>query len=83
MEKQMATRAHKAMMKRNEWAPGSSGNLFAPVEYGTEVHGGWKKSSALGNVAKAGLGLGLAAALVYVLRTPGGERRREQEIPAA
>lgn len=83
MEKQMATRAQKAMMERNEWAPDSSGNLFAPVEYGTEVRGGWKKSSALSSVAKAGLGLGLAAGLAYLLRTPGVERRREEKIPAA
>jgi short-subunit dehydrogenase len=83
MEKQMATRAHKAMMERNEWAPDSSGNLFAPVEYGTEVHGGWKKSSALGNVIRAGLGLGLSAGLIYLFRAPRGEPRQEEKIPAA
>jgi short-subunit dehydrogenase len=83
MEKQMATRAHKAMMQRNEWAPESSGNLFAPVEYGTEVRGGWRKSSVLSRVIKTGLGIGLSAGVIYLLRSPRGESRQEKEAPAA
>jgi len=83
MEKQMAKRAHKAMMERNSGAAESSGNLFAPVEYGTEVRGGWRKGSGLSTATKAGLGIGLSAGLIYLLTSPAGERRRQQEAPAA
>jgi short-subunit dehydrogenase len=83
MEKKMAMRAHKAMMERKERAPDSSGNLFAPVEYGTEIRGGWRKSSVLSSVIKAGLGMGLSAGLIYLFRSPRGLGRQEEEAPAA
>lgn len=83
MEKKMAMRAHKAMMERNERAPDSSGNLFSPVEQGTEVRGGWRKSSVLSSVIKAGLGMGLSAGLIYLLRSPRRVGRQQEEAPAA
>jgi short-subunit dehydrogenase len=43
MERQMATRAHKAMMQQQERASDSPGNLFVPSLTGTGVRGGWRR----------------------------------------
>ncbi len=58
MAKQMARRAHKAMMQEQERASDSPGNLFAPSLTGTGVRGGWRRRSLLKQSA------GTAAAVI-------------------
>jgi short-subunit dehydrogenase len=82
LERQMARRTHKATIEKSEPAPDTEGNLFAPVEFGTGVRGGWNRGrlvSRLGSV----LAVGGPAALGWLLWNSAKERARLEERQAA
>ena len=82
LERQMARRTHKAMIEKSEPAPDTEGNLFAPVEFGVGVRGGWNRgrlAARLGSV----LAVGGPAALGWLLWNSAKERAGIEERPAA
>ena len=82
LEKQMARRTQKAMIQRVERAPDSSGNVFAPIESGTGVRGGWRGRPFAGRLLPtlAATATAAAAWLVWNSARTGAEQVRQ---PAA
>ncbi|HWG51639.1 MAG TPA: SDR family NAD(P)-dependent oxidoreductase, partial [Candidatus Acidoferrales bacterium] len=69
MEKQMARRAHKAMMQQRERASDSPGNLFSPSASGEGVRGGWRRSLLKQSAGTAAVVVPLAAAALIWIRS--------------
>lgn len=66
--RRMTALVMSAYFKHADPSPGTSGNLFEPVEYGTSIHGGWnshadiavrKKRITSAAILAAGIGVGL------------------------
>jgi short-subunit dehydrogenase len=60
-EKQMAHFTEAKVIDDDTPVPGNSGNLFAPIEKNRGMRGGWREDHLRGDMANAGIGLGLAA----------------------
>lgn len=81
LEKQMARRAHRAMMEQSERAQESSGNLFAPVESGTGLHGGWRRRPLTGRRLVSTALAGLSTAAAWFVWNSARNRRLQQGLP--
>lgn len=86
LQKQLAKRAHKAMMEQGERAEDSSGNLFAPVESGTDLRGGWRRRPFAGRRLASTALAGLSTAAAWFVWNSARNRslqQRGQRQPAA
>lgn len=82
LEKQLAKRAHRAMMEQGERSAESSGNLFAPVESGTGLRGGWRGRPLARRLVSTVLA-GAPAAAAWFVWNSARNRSLQQRQPAA
>lgn len=68
LSRNIVARSVEAYLKKAEPAHETSGNLFAPAEYGTSIHGGWNSPADAevrrNRLIKSAVVTGLAAALL-------------------
>lgn len=83
METQMAKKAHQSMMEQQETEPPSSGNLFAPLEHGSDVRGGWKRASLGTRLLKTAISAGIPAFLGYAIWSRTQQQNQARQPQAA
>jgi short-subunit dehydrogenase len=82
LERELAERAHKAMMEQSERAVDSSGNIFAPVQSGTDLRGGWRGRPLARRLVSTVLASAPAAA-AWLVWNSARNRSLQQRQPAA